>query len=264
MGMPARRHRPPPSTARRRPRPPTRESPPCCAPWTAWRLRLACTRATSCWSWIPPLLQRRSTKPSARGGAGRAPLPPPPPSSSTDGGGAALGVVDRVRRRLRANGYRCHMTLQAVPARGAPSDADDAPLAARLHITPLRASRALALRYLATRWSVAMDDVTLVTAPADVVVGVGAGSGGAAAAPPPPTTPHNPYDDDDGGPVIDIAPHTSDLVELASGACPVRVLLPAGAARARARAARRARAPPPPPRLPRRPCRVCGARHGGV
>ena len=181
------------------------------------------------------------TRPPAAWGRSSLYGAPPPPRAPSDGGAAALDVVDRLRRRMRSNGYRCHMTLQAVPVEGevgvGGGSARDA-LTARLHITPLRASRALALRFLSARWCVPMDDVTLVTAPSDVVVsspsdgGRGAAAGSTDGPPPRAPSPAVAASDAAYGPVIDVAPHTSDLVELASGAGPVRVLLPAASPRA--------------------------------
>jgi len=148
-----------------------------------------------------------------------------------------LAVVDRLRRRMRANGYRAHMTLQAVPddehghghggvAGGAGGGAGTAATGAaatrfapRLHITPLRASRALALRFLASKFGLAMDAFTVVLAPPAVERPRGGGGGGggsprAASASASPTS------------AADIVPHTSDMVELASGACRAVILEP--------------------------------------
>jgi len=171
----------------------------------------------------------------------------------------ALSVVDRLRRRMRANGYRAHMTLEAVPVPRASLKLDEkeeeekekaaaaattssssfskrpSTVSARLHITPLRASRALALRFLACRFGLTMDDFTVVGLPPAVRLvpesaavaskrrraaaeeggggGEGAGADGA-----------NELEDLD--PCYDVTPRTSDLVELASGACAVRILKP--------------------------------------
>ena len=65
----------------------------------------------------------------------------------------STAVVDRLRRRLRSNGFRAHLTLQMVP------EEDD--LISNVHITPLRASRALALRYLANKFNLDMERVTV-------------------------------------------------------------------------------------------------------
>lgn len=65
----------------------------------------------------------------------------------------STAVVDRLRRRLRSNGFRAHLTLQMVP--------EDDDLISNVHITPLRASRALALRYLANKFNLDMERVTV-------------------------------------------------------------------------------------------------------
>ena len=75
----------------------------------------------------------------------------------------ATAVTDRLKRRLRTKGFRANYTLQFVPK------SSDAPVAI-LHITPVRASRPLALRSLSHRLNVPMDAFTVVTLP-PVVVG---------------------------------------------------------------------------------------------
>ncbi len=65
----------------------------------------------------------------------------------------STAVVDRLRRRLRSNGFRAHLTLQMVP--------EDDDLISNVHITPLRASRALALRYLANKFNLDMERITV-------------------------------------------------------------------------------------------------------
>lgn len=67
----------------------------------------------------------------------------------------STAVVDRLRRRLRSNGFRAHLTLQMVPEQG--------DLISNVHITPLRASRALALRFLANKFNLDMERVTVST-----------------------------------------------------------------------------------------------------
>lgn len=65
----------------------------------------------------------------------------------------STAVVDRLRRRLRSNGFRAHLTLQMVPEEG--------DLVSNVHITPLRASRALSLRYLANKFNLDMTRITV-------------------------------------------------------------------------------------------------------
>ena len=67
----------------------------------------------------------------------------------------STAVVDRLRRRLRSNGFRAHLTLQMVP--------EDDDLISNVHITPLRASRALALRYLANKFNLDMERITVIS-----------------------------------------------------------------------------------------------------
>ena len=61
--------------------------------------------------------------------------------------------MDRLRRRLRSNGFRAHLTLQMVP--------EDSDMVSNVHITPLRASRALSLRYLANKFNLDMERITV-------------------------------------------------------------------------------------------------------
>ncbi len=65
----------------------------------------------------------------------------------------STAIVDRLRRRLRSNGFRAHLTLQMVP--------EDDDLISNVHITPLRASRALALRFLANKFNLDMESITV-------------------------------------------------------------------------------------------------------
>ena len=62
-------------------------------------------------------------------------------------------IMERIRRRLRKTAYRSHIVLQMVP------DGDE--LHSHMHITPLRASRALALRFIATKFGLDMHNVTV-------------------------------------------------------------------------------------------------------
>ena len=189
---------------------------------------------------------------SGGGGSSAAAAASMPPRATTEE--VALSIVDRLRRRMRANGYRAHMTLEAVPvpesisaegdgdgdADGSAGGGGNAPSAlakkpstvsARLHITPLRASRALALRFLACRFGLTMDDFTVVGLPPAVRLvpesaavaskrrkaAAEEGGGGE-------SEPDGSLGEID--PCYDVTPRTSDLVELASGACAVRILEP--------------------------------------
>ena len=69
----------------------------------------------------------------------------------------STAIVDRLRRRLRSNGFRAHLTLQMVP--------EDGDMLSNVHITPLRASRALSLRYLANKLNLDMERVTVSHCP---------------------------------------------------------------------------------------------------
>lgn len=64
-------------------------------------------------------------------------------------------VADRLKRRLRSKGFRASYTLQLVDRAGADP-------AAALHLTPVRASRAMALRFLARAWGRGMDAIAVV------------------------------------------------------------------------------------------------------
>ncbi len=61
--------------------------------------------------------------------------------------------MDRLRRRLRSNGFRARLTLQMVSEEG--------DMLSNVHITPLRASRALSLRYLANKFNLNMERITV-------------------------------------------------------------------------------------------------------
>lgn len=69
-------------------------------------------------------------------------------------------VVERLKRRLRCKGFRCNYTLQMVPNKSNPKQLD-----AILHITPVRASRPFALRFLANRLGMELDKFTMLTTP---------------------------------------------------------------------------------------------------
>ncbi|KAK9919093.1 hypothetical protein WJX75_009336 [Coccomyxa subellipsoidea] len=101
----------------------------------------------------------------------------------------ATVVVDKMRRRMRQNGYHAHITLQMV--------VEDEQVVATVHITPMRASRALALRYLATKFGADMENIVLV-----------------AVAPSLEKT----------GEVTKVTAYTSDLIELVSGVSPVYII----------------------------------------
>ncbi|KAL3157983.1 hypothetical protein ABBQ32_012382 [Trebouxia sp. C0010 RCD-2024] len=103
----------------------------------------------------------------------------------------STAVVDRLRRRLRSNGFRAHLTLQMVPEEG--------DLISNVHITPLRASRALALRFLANKFNLDMERVTVVVLP-------------------PMVTKKNE--------MFNVGSYTSDLAELVSGLNKVFIEIP--------------------------------------
>ena len=201
---------------------------------------------------------RAAAAAAAGGSPGHAPGAASVPARATTEE-VALSVVDRLRRRMRANGYRAHMTLEAVPISRSKVEEDEDALArdaaaasgasssftkktstvsARLHITPLRASRALALRFLACRFGLTMDDFTVVGLPPAVRLvpesaavaskrrRAAAEEGGGVSGG---DDDDNSLDDLDGeeiDPCYDVTPRTSDLVELASGACAVLILEP--------------------------------------
>ncbi|RMZ52913.1 hypothetical protein APUTEX25_001032, partial [Auxenochlorella protothecoides] len=77
-----------------------------------------------------------------------------PRAKDTKGVALAATVTDRLKRRLRSKGFRASYTLQMIP-RGSSHTA-------ALHITPVRASRALALRFLARLWGNDLESVTVV------------------------------------------------------------------------------------------------------
>ncbi|GBF97791.1 sucrose phosphate synthase [Raphidocelis subcapitata] len=148
------------------------------------------------------LLTLRRTPAAAGAAAAAAPPQQPPPPALSPGDLSAL--VARVRKRFRAGGLRCQVVAQLE------SDG-----AARLHITPLRASRALALRYLAHRHGVEMRGLVVVSCAREL-------------APPPPA----------GGP-CPAAFAASDAEDLLAGALGALVVPPPP--------------PPPPPPAPRAP-----------
>ncbi|KAK9809313.1 hypothetical protein WJX73_004061 [Symbiochloris irregularis] len=100
-------------------------------------------------------------------------------------------MMERIRRRLRKTAYRSHIVLQMVP------EGDE--LHSHMHITPLRASRALALRFIATKFGLDMQRVMVVTVPAKVV-----------------------RQDE----VAKVTGHTTDMLELLGGWCKVVITIP--------------------------------------
>ncbi|KAI3435641.1 hypothetical protein D9Q98_001699 [Chlorella vulgaris] len=77
-----------------------------------------------------------------------------PRSRATPAHIRTLAVVDRLKKRLRSKGMRASYNLQLVPR-------EDEYLAV-LHITPLRASRPLALRYLSQKLALQQDNVVVM------------------------------------------------------------------------------------------------------
>ncbi|KAL4458202.1 hypothetical protein ABPG75_013067 [Micractinium tetrahymenae] len=80
----------------------------------------------------------------------------------------SLAVVERLKRRLRSKGMRASYNLQMVP-RGAE-------WLSVLHITPLRASRPLALRYLAQKLGLPLDGVLVLALAPEAAGSAAAGS----------------------------------------------------------------------------------------
>lgn len=84
----------------------------------------------------------------------------------------SLAVAERLKRRLRSKGMRASYNLQMVP-RG------ESKFLSVLHITPLRASRPLALRYLTQKLGLPLDNVVVLAlapeATGSAVPGTGAG-----------------------------------------------------------------------------------------
>jgi sucrose-phosphate synthase len=86
----------------------------------------------------------------------------------------ATAVTERLKRRLRTKGFRANYTLQFVP-----QDDPASEHLAVLHITPVRASRPLALRAISHQLNIPMDNFIVVALPpvvsgaslADAVVG---------------------------------------------------------------------------------------------
>jgi hypothetical protein len=110
-------------------------------------------------------------------------------------GVVSTAVLDRLRRRLRSNGYRTHLTLSMVP-----EDASADELTSVIHVTPMRASRALSLRFLAVKFGVDMSKFMVVIVP--------------------------PFAKQSSGGNAQIASFSSDLAELVSGLQRVFVQVP--------------------------------------
>lgn len=73
----------------------------------------------------------------------------------------STAATSRLKRRLRSKGFRATFTLQAVPQ--GPSD-----FVSILHVTPVRASRSLALRYIAHKLGYDMGALVLVIPVAEI------------------------------------------------------------------------------------------------
>eukprot|EP00884_Botryococcus_braunii_P004374 jgi/Botrbrau1/13938/Bobra.0193s0005.1 len=106
----------------------------------------------------------------------------------------SLRLLDRLRRRLRQNGYRTHLTLRVVPR--------DGELISNVHITPLRGSRALSLRWIANKFGLeqGMEAMTVLAVPPKV--------------------------SQQGDQFFWVSTHSSDLAELISGVQQVYVAKP--------------------------------------
>jgi sucrose-phosphate synthase len=72
----------------------------------------------------------------------------------------ASAVTERLKRRLRTKGFRANYTLQLVPQDGPSSEH-----LAVLHITPVRASRPLALRAISHQLNIPMDNFIVIALP---------------------------------------------------------------------------------------------------
>ena len=72
---------------------------------------------------------------------------------------AAMGV-NRLKNKVRSKGFRANYTLQIIP--------EGEEYLAVLHITPVRASRPLALRWLANKLGLSMDNFTMAVFPATI------------------------------------------------------------------------------------------------
>jgi hypothetical protein len=92
------------------------------------------------------LLKLHSTASSVAGAAG-AGAPPAAALSAAD----TQALISRIKRRFRSSGLRTQVTAQA--------EGDGS---VRLHVTPLRASRALALRWLAQKHKVELTNLAVV------------------------------------------------------------------------------------------------------
>ena len=73
-----------------------------------------------------------------------------------------VAVVERLRRRMRSKGFRANYTLQQVPRARGGGGASEAEFLSVLHITPVRASRPLALRFLAHKVGLDLGSVAVV------------------------------------------------------------------------------------------------------
>lgn len=72
-------------------------------------------------------------------------------------------LIDRVRKRVRRVGIRCNLTLQLVPEETAAERTRSV-----LHATPLRCSRALALRHIVHSGNFLMADTVFLCTPASM------------------------------------------------------------------------------------------------
>jgi hypothetical protein len=68
--------------------------------------------------------------------------------------------VNRLKNKMRSKGFRANYTLQIIP--------EGEEYLAVLHITPVRASRPLALRWLANKLGLSMENFTMAVFPATI------------------------------------------------------------------------------------------------
>lgn len=85
-----------------------------------------------------------------------------PRSRSAEGMQLVALVTERLKRRLRSKGFRANYTIQIVPKETSNEQV------AVLHITPIRASRPLALRSMAQRLGLQMSAFSCIVLPAEM------------------------------------------------------------------------------------------------
>lgn len=128
----------------------------------------------------------------------------------------SMAVTERLKRRLRSKGFRATYTLQAVPD----TNNNGEEFLSILHVTPVRASRSMALRYIMHRFGRDMAAVTTVMPSAEAILPPTTAAAHQTSSPSPPPSPSP----DTAAATVGM--YTNDAVDLLAGMQRVVCLTP--------------------------------------